>query len=590
MPRIKRITNPNKLVEEKVNYFLDQITHVTTYAGWHWHLELESPISLLEKIIFRLTNDNEYRLTYFDNYFKHSFFTSDTFWSRYKTYPDIEKLATQYNQLGKKQKGAKISLLSDVSFHNNLQILHKDLTHKMASDLMNGVIKTVLCPHKLEDLVPHTNETHAAALKSIACALVSAYIFKGYTKGEISEIITKVFSKDATTFPFPPHVKTKTQRKKHLAKGTLKNQLHGFTNALKLDQERGIIMVKVYGGIFPQTFEFKYNQVDFYGKNHSIVRLIKGKMASTDIVDFFSEGDYILATAEIGWHSQHSLLDNIVKKIRGELAPLSASLDRNFNVDTTTNYIWLSTRNEYKGMAWSSRKFDNPIPERALEQLSDNAYQALGKLKGTAVNWFLKYEPLFVQAHMNCSISDYWLYLEILLSYNQTRKAVMDNISSIVLLNEKLMNDRRILTTIVDSFTPFSGGFQLLNVTKEKWRKVIPSIRKGKIPREIRNVDYPFLKELINEYDNQLDAAYYKKAKVYYSGILTEAYEYRNFIVHSGSASDASKDKLASTLPNIVVRTRWAFFNALKNGEHNTPFDLIIENLVKQGDALLDKF
>ena len=74
MAMIKRITNPDPLIEEKVNYFLDRVTHAVDYAGWQEPLELESPTALIEKILFRLQKDTEYRLKYLDNYFKQSFF------------------------------------------------------------------------------------------------------------------------------------------------------------------------------------------------------------------------------------------------------------------------------------------------------------------------------------------------------------------------------------------------------------------------------------------------------------------------------------------------------------------------------------
>lgn len=435
--------------------------------------------------------------------------------------------------------------------------------------------------------MPDTTTTHASFFNSVSLLLVAEYFFRGYTRGEIKDIISKVFSKDIISFPFPPHVRTKTQRKNYLAEGTLKNQLHGFTNAFMQTRKKGVIVVKAYGGHFPEEFDFKYNKVRFLGKNHSLIKRIKGKMSEADIESFFVDGGYILAVAEIEWYSQYSLLENMAKTVRSELTFLSASLERDFSVDTTSNYIVLSTGMKYGGMAWSSRKFDNTISESAIEQLNDNAYQALRKSKGVSVDWFLKYEPLFVLARKNNSIADYWLYLETLLSYNRPKKLVMSIVSSMILANEKFIQDKRILTTIYGSFSPFFGGLQLLNVSQERWRIIIPAIRKGRLAKEIRNFAYPFIQELIREYDTKLDAAYYKKAKEYYTRILTEAYEHRNFLIHSGLESEVSKEKLIVTFPNIVIRARWLIYNALKNGDHNTPFDLLIEKLVKQGDLLL---
>jgi hypothetical protein len=589
MPTINRITNKEPLIEEKVNYFLDRITHVTEYAGWQHHLELESPTSLIEKVLFRLQNDKEFRPLYYDNFFSQDFFTKDVYWDKFPTYLPAKNIVTQYNLLGKSKRVEKFRLINTTTFQIDLLQLHRDLTHKMAEELMKGVINNVLCPHKLQELVPGSDQTHASFFNNVALLLVAEYFFRGFTRSEVRNIISRVFSKDVESFPFPPNVQTKKLRKKYLLEGTLSNQLHGFTHAFMQTRSKGIIMVKVYGGDFPDDFYFRYNKVKFFGKFCAQIKRIQSKMEKRDIEEFFGDGQYILAAAEIEWHSQHSLLENMAKLVRNELTFLSASLDRDFSVDTTTNYLHFSIRMHYKGMAWSSRNFNNKISATAIEQLNDNAYEGLRKIKGLAVDWFLKYEPLFVLARKNDSVSDYWLYLETLLSYNRPQKLVMGLVSSIILANEKLIRDKRILSTIYTSFSPFSGGLQLLNVTQERWRKVIPAIRKGILSKEIRAFRYPFIQELIHEYDVKLDPVYYKKAKDYYYRILTEAYEYRNFRLHSGLENEVSKEKLIATLPNIVIRLRWLLFHALRNGDHNTPFDLLLEKLSQQGELHLVK-
>lgn len=584
MPQISRITNVNKLVEEKVNYFLDRIIHSVDYAGWHWHLELESPSSLIEKILFRLQKDPEYRLEYLENYLKREFFSTDAFWVRYPAYCKVKKVVDEYIKLGKKQRAEKIQLVDSASFQANLTTLHRDLIHKMPEDLINAVLSNVLCKHHLEDMIPDTKVSHASFFNNAALILASEYYFRGYSKKEIKDIISKVFSKDVSKFPFPSRVKTKTQRKNHLIEGRLGNQLHGFTNAFKQNSQKGVIIVKVYGGAFPDDFEMKYDRVRFYGKNHPTISRIKKEMSDDGIQGFFTEGEYIVAATEVTWHSIESLLRKLKSTIRKELIFLSAILDRDFSVDTTNNFIRLSLNMRYKGMTWGSRQFNNKFTVAALGELNDNGFQILRKVKGQAVEWFLKCESLFVTAYKNSSISDYWLYLETLLSFNRPDKEVKGLVSSIILSNEKFLQDKRILETFYSSFDPLSGGFHLL---KGDRRKVYPALRTGKVRKEIRNIEYPFIKALVKEFDEKLDSIYYKKAKNYYYNILTETYEYRNFFVHRGLENDALRDKLLVTLPNIIIRARWIIFDALKKGMSDSPFDLLIDALAKKGDTFL---
>jgi hypothetical protein len=587
MPIINRITNPDKLVEKKVNYFLNRLEHAISYVGSEANFEMETPTSLIEKILFRLINDKEYRIEYIDNYFKNSFFTDDTFWNSYQTYPAVKKVVSKYNSLSRKQREDKIKLIDSSSFQADLKQLLRDLNHSMIKDVIDAVFSNVLCPHQLHEMIPNSKATHAEAFASYALILASEYLFKGHTKAEIREIISKVFSKDEDLFPFPPHIKTKRERKKHLAEKTLKNQLHGFTNAFNLKPTKSIIMVKVFGGNFPGDFEFQYNKVRFWGKEHPFIAKVKSQIPNVDVSDFFDSSDYILASAEIDWFSDDSLLEKIKSTVRQELVYLSAILDRDFSADTTQNYLLFNCRLKYKGLAWSTRKFNNSFTPDALDKLNENGYIYFRKLRGQAIEWFLNYEHLFINAYKNRSLSDYWLYLETLLSFNRKSKQVKEIVSSSILNNEVLIRNRRVLTTIMDSFSPFNGGVRLLGVAPERWRQIWKKTRKGVIAKEIRKIDYPFIQELIKEFDGTLNAKYYKEAKEYYYRMLTEAYEYRNSFVHKGITTEKSKIKLAITIPNIVTRLRWVIFKELKSGSHDMPFDLLINKLVKEGEAFL---
>ncbi|MBZ4192157.1 hypothetical protein [Niabella beijingensis] len=584
---INRITNKDELVAQKVNYFLDRMTHTAKYIGWEEQFELESPTSLVEKVILRLTGDSQYRLIYLDSYFKNNFFITDTLWDRYATYISVKKVVSKYNLLGKSDKILKEKLVDSASFHNDLKLLHRDLLHKMPEDLINEVLNAVKCKHKLGEQVPCYQYDHYRVLDSLAQGLVSEYFYRGYNESEILRIIANVFSKDGEQFPFPTHVNTKLKRKKFLSEGKLDNQLHGFTNVFKKAARKQIVMVKIYGGQFPEDFSFTYDSVRFWGKRHPVVLKIMALMKDFEIESFFEEGEYILGTSEIEYHSTASLVKKLGAKMRNELAFVSAVLHRDFNIDITKNYIVLDRHFRYKGAGWSSQRHQDPFTKDALTDLKDNVFHILKKVQGDAVGWFLKCEPLFVKAHRHNSISDYWLYLETLLSYNRKRKIVMDAVSEIILSNEKANRNRRILSTLYDALNFLGRAAPLLEVSYEKQRQIIIAIRKGRIPREVRSLKYPFIEKLVEEFDSTLSSAEYKQAKDYYYRILTEAYEYRNFDVHKGILNEAARIKLTSSLPLIVVRFRWELLDAFRQMDHSIPFDLIIDELIQRRKKLI---
>lgn len=213
-----------------------------------------------------------------------------------------------------------------------------------------------------------------------------------------------------------------------------------------------------------------------------IVKL-KETLPKNSVLDFFGKGDYILASTEMNWYSQDSLLIKLQNRIRKEVVFLSAILDRDLSVDITNNYLLLNNKMKFMGAAWSTRKFLHELSEEALEQLSDNAYQVLRKLKGKSVEWFLTCESIFVNAHKSKTVPDYWLYLETLLSFNRKEKKVKGLVSTIVLLNEQIIRDQRILTSLRNSFGPFTRGFHAMDVISDKFRNMQIEFKKGKIPK-----------------------------------------------------------------------------------------------------------
>ncbi len=587
MAYIKRITNKDPLIEEKVNYFLDKINHAVRFAGWQWELELETPLSLLEKVLFRLQNDTEDRVVYFDNYFKRPFFASDTFWNDHSSYLSVKRVVAEYNKLGrtKKDEQLKIQIIRDPQFLTDLEVFYKHLKTSMSKDLLIGILDIVKCKHTLSDIVEGGAETHASLFTSIALVLVSQYFFHGFNRNEILQVISDVFSKEINVFPFPANVVKIEDREKHLAEKALDNQLHGFANAFEQEPIRHIIIIKVYGGCVPNEFIFKYNNVTFFGKEHQNILSIKQKMTKSDIDYFFHDGIYMLAAVEVMWWSAESLLSRVLALVRSEAIFLSSTLGRDFSVDSTSNYLILSPEFKYINMAWSSQIYESMIPESLLNELNDNPFKALRDVRGGAVSWFLKCEPLFVWANKNNSVSDYWLYLETLLSFNRASKQVKGIVSSIILINEHFVKNRRVLQTLFDIFCAPFTGMEFLNVTHDRLKEIFTDLELGIISPEIRD-DYPFISELVAQFDAKLDANYYNTARQYYQNILTEAYGHRNFYVHKGLENEIAKAKLAATLPNMVIRLRLELVKNLKNIIETKSFDVFIDELVKQGNEL----
>jgi len=240
---------------------------------------------------------------------------------------------------------------------------------------------------------------------------------------------------------------------------------------------------------------------------------------------------------------------------------------------------------EPKGHYLSSQQFTTPLLNIFIDKLNSNPYHILKNHNSQIKERFLSYEALFVNAINSGNISDYWHYIETLLSFGEDKKT-QDKISTIILLNEKLTIKRRILNTLSNSLIIFNGGPTLLEIDIETYRRVHKNLRKGYLIKEIRRCKYPFIKQLVDEFDTPITTINFQESKKYYQNILLESYELRNQYIHNGIADKKSIIKLKNSLTYIIQRFRWIIYEEMIKG-NDVPFDILIDELFEKGNKLL---
>src|SRR6185312_4827854 len=106
MPQIASISNPNKLVEEKVNFFADWFHYCVDNIGRNEELELENPLSLVDKILYQFENGKpDKRVGYLVHYFSRSFFTDDAYLSTFSEYSEVKPHVLSFCKAHKKERG-----------------------------------------------------------------------------------------------------------------------------------------------------------------------------------------------------------------------------------------------------------------------------------------------------------------------------------------------------------------------------------------------------------------------------------------------------------------------------------------------------
>ena len=574
-----RITNENKSIEEKVNYFLSRYRHFHSYAGSEFQFEIENQLSLLKKIDFQFSNDKEYRVQYIDTYFRNSLFTQDGLWDDYKNFAKIKTQIESYNCLTKHEKDKKQALIDSSNFQHSIKDLIVEMEHIMPESLYKNLMEVFQCTQPLNE------HEHISKLNLLAQLIVSGGFFSGKTFVEIDSLMRSIFDKNRS-FPYPTHIKTQTEKRKFDNEGKLSNQMLGFTSIVRKDSQSGLVIMRLFGGEFPPDFNFEYNGVMFLGRSHPKILKIQESIKDEYLNEIFLGGDFIFVCTNLLWSKPESIAMRMKQMTVNQINFFSSVCERDFNLDLTGNLIIANKHWKNVRGLWSTRDYKR-IPSNQILELKNNAFNALSKAKNSdSKDWFLSLEPLFVNATKNSSMVDYWIYLETLLSYKRQNKEVKALTSSIILLNEKQQQLNRIFITLSNIFSPFSSTVDLLNMSYQDQGKIRSKLYRQKLPKALRDVQDPFVQELIKEYDSPFDAAYYQKAKNYYCDILIEAYSNRNFSVHKGIISDNLNTKLEKILPLLSRRLRWILMTEIPN-QPQLPFNLLIDSLVKKANLLL---
>lgn len=581
MPALQNITNTNKLIEDKVNYFIDRFNHTNAYSGYEQQFEIETQLSLVEKIYYNLKSDSELRSEIFEFYFSHELLQAEGLWKDLKSYNRVLFVIKSFQSALKKDK---LAILDKASFHQDLKILLDELKHKTSEILFKALMSIIVCKYPLSE------HEHIAKLNTIARLIISESLFSGKTQVEISQAVSNIFTKEKFSFPFPNEVKL-GQRKKFLSENNLQNQLSGFKSMMQPNIKSGLAIVRIYGGlIFSEDFEFKYDGVKFLGAKHASIEKFKQTLPDKDYFrGFFKPDGFIFAIASIQYFSYSSIRLHADREVSLALNYLNSVLGGAMQQEQADNYIVINSKWKLKEYNLSLFKSQKKIDVYNLRQLKDNPTEILKGVRGSeSKDWFLSHEPLYVQVFQSKRISAYWQYLEALLPRDiDGKKQVKDLLSNLLLLNEKENISFRVNRALSSAVDFFNGGEKLFNIPFEKLHDAQRELAKGRIPNQIKNSKYPFVVELLNEIKASRSTEIYKQAKDYYYGILVEAYNVRNFHVHAGITNRNSEIKVLRALPRMIARLRWLIMDHIKL-HPKVPFQLLISDLNDQANKMLD--
>lgn len=580
MPRLRNITNPNPQIAEKVNYFIDRFQHFNLYAGSQKCFEIETPYSLVQKILFNLEEGKADRLDIFVPYFSHEIFKEKDLWD---TLPIFQQIFPVFEEFLSGDKNKRRLIFDSSSLRKNLFVLLDELYHRSADILFSLIMRVILCP---EPLAEHG---HVEMIDFLSRLMVSEAYFTGKTMSDVGELVERIFLMEVYSFPFPLSVKL-AERKKYLTQDNLRNQLSGFKAIMERQSKRGMVIKKAFSAIgFPLDMDFEYNGVRFLGKESLKIKKLAAKHSTNKYFQhFFADGDFIFVAAEVEYFSNVSVVLNFWEQTKDQLNFLSSMAGGSVELEPGKNFVVVSPTGKLLGWDVFVSPNRKTVSNYALKDFEhNNPYRLLSKTKGGAKEWMLQHEPIFIEAHRKRDVAGYWKYLEAVLPKNiKGEKQVRMLLSELLLINERQETRQRVLSTIRDSADFFSGGMELFGIPLGHIQSVQKTLWLGRIPSYVKKSTYPFVKELLAEFDHAPSSSELKTAKDYYLSILLEAYNVRNFDVHAGISNSCTKTKVRRSLPRLIVRLRSIIFDAILDS-NGTSFPVLVGNLQKKSENLL---
>lgn len=580
MVYLNQITNPEKLIEDKVNFFADYYNFVASQIKQSDYLDIENYLSLIEKIIFQIDTNLKKCSSYIDSYLTHPLIQKENkYFKEYKNYSLVSNLFEQYKKSGNK----KVKWIEENSnFINSLKRFKTELKKVMFKNSLKEIISFLKCIHDIDehkkDLMHHTN------------ILVSEFLLNNKAKDEITDTFSKIITRDIDDFPFPPSFLKDNKsnltkaKKEYLEKRTFDQQFEGIYHFFKEKTKREYLIYRVNNINVQESFLFKYNQVTFCHPKHKKMEKLRPLIKKALFLkNFLDKEDMILAIIKVNYSSRKIAEQEAVKTINKELEYVNLKCDSNSFLE---KYSYLSTSNfKNLGGRWSPKEKRHFISTHNEKSLLHNPYHLLKKANKSCKRYFLDCEDLYVKAENSKAPEDYWHYLETLIPLNSDgNKQVIDIISTLITIST-YDNEKKLLEIyIINSITNASA--EELNVSNERYHQIIYS-KTFDFEQLKKELLHPFLKYLFERLES-IDTINYEYLKSYYKRIIFECYAQRNSIIHSNKGNEKSLILIDSSLPKLIKRFRKILFDGMLKYKEFTFEKLINQlkidtnNLIKQ--------
>lgn len=581
-----QITHVDKSKSDKVNFFADIFFFTHLNYGNPGFAELENHKSLLMKINFQL-----------DNYTKHS----NQYIKHYFSNPYLSKKDNLIKSFYKKEWGAIEALksklfndFSEVSCREELKTkIHEfivDLNKSLFKNSIDKIVRAIICDNSLKD------HDHIQVFEYYTPLIVSEFIFEGFPKRDLEELFSKILSDDVTLLndkvsteaPLPQSLLDIKNNnldkpdvfyiavKEYLKNRNLKQQFEGiyflFKNSLKTKSYLFVISnIKAH-----KEISFVYNDVLFSNKLRK--KYVKRGTTQKAYREFFNGRGKVIAEVSVDENNEKIGKANALLKVQNALNFFNAVLGKEARVKSDD---YITKDHDSNTRHTDIVRFIHVEDGKLFKDL--NPYEFLSGSRNSLTDKFLVLDNIFFQAKMEkvkeTKLVLYWRYLESFFDASDFKNEDLKKAVSKILskdANHVLAYGYFNLSLQILAAAYYkdpgltTGKNEILGISSKELSDLLSpnKILDAKFDRFLEIIIHPHVSRRLKEYLKFSEEAKVKITYDYYLKTLTEVYEQRNFVEHSGIHQKESIEKVLLIFPDIVNDFRNLVIDELKKGVH----------------------
>ncbi len=576
MSGINRIKLPKyPLQEEKLNFFVDYFNYYLEFSGVIANIELDNPLSYVEKILFQLEHNhlNSKCINYIRNHSTKLLAYPKGYTKEFSAYRAVRTAFRKWIVAGGKYPYITSGRQNLIQL---LTALQQQLQKKMFESSIDQIIMQISCTHPPEE--------HTQAISFHTQIIASELIFRRRRKEEVRQLFYEIMTKDYKQFPYPSHIISDIEKKNFFKKKGTKETLKAIQYYYEKPAQSWQIFFIVEGMTLYKKYVFQYGNCKLYSPNNYKLRKLKSTIIQSQdslVNGLLNNHDIALCEVTVNSVMESTAYWEAVFQAKRTVNYINRRLGRSFSL-IQGNYFFSANRKNY-GYKLRDLGRIKMLNEYEIELIEDNAYQFfVGKNKYVAQAGFLQYEDRYIDGRDTENTSELWQYLEVLLKDSNSDKHVKATVSGAILMHEKNYRTNRIENYLKNAISFINSSANDLGISYEEQQLFFQG--KIKLKALMNKIKSVFFKKAYKEMAAPLTQKQLSAIRRFYYSILEEAYELRNFDIHMGYGYQRAIIKLSYTFPALVNRMRWVLFDYMQ--KHPT---LTLMGILTQLKSDIDK-